>query len=106
MGWLALNIPVAILFIPGLILVTWSLFEEPNLNVDGRLLVFYPYMALAFTLLALEDFDGAIVWSLFLLPALAAGVYFYLRTQSNRKRWILFAGGVLLVAAMGNPFGF
>jgi hypothetical protein len=103
--WLGLNIPIAILLLPGLILVAWSLFEEPSVDMDGRLLIFYPYTALAFTLIAVEDLVSALFWSLLMIPTLAVGAYFYLRTRSDKVRWVLLAVGILLLAAMGNPFG-
>lgn len=75
------------------------------MDMDGRLLIFYPYTALAFTLIAVEDLVSALFWSLLMIPTLAVGAYFYLRTRSDKVRWVLLAVGILLLAAMGNPFG-
>jgi hypothetical protein len=105
-GWVGYNLPVAILLLPGLLLVAWSLFEEPTVHVDRRLLVFYPYATLAFTRVALEDASTVVVWTIVVLPMLAVGASLYLQIHSDRVRWGLFSLGVLFLSAFGDPFGF
>jgi hypothetical protein len=105
-GWVGFNLPVAILLLPGLLLVAWSIFEEPSVHVDLRLLIFYPYVTLAFTRLAIEDSSTVVAWTLFVLPIISTGAYLYLRIHSDRLRWFLFGFGILFLSALGDPFGF